>query len=450
MIGQNKLFEILAGVVRKAKGEATAICQAEVFGLSRFANNHIHQNVYNETHRVTIRAKLGKRVGIASTTSLDAKSLESALRNAETIAEATPEIPDLAPLAGMRAYRHVPTFDQTTAFFTAEQRARAVKGICDLAKSDNAVASGLFSTGYVEVCIVNSIGMRAYAPLTKAELKVIIQDDPASGYSTAVSRKVSDINFEANAKTALEKCRADRNRVDIEPGDYEVVLEHSAVADALEWLTYIAFTSKSVEEGTSFLAGRKGEKITGENISIYDDGYNEKALGMPFDFEGMPKMPVYFINKGVAGTGVHDTQSAARAKAFSTGHASPPEERNFGAFPTNVIMEPGDAETDDMISSMKKGILVTRFHYINGFIDTRQGVLTGMTRDGTFLVEEGKIVGGLPNLRFMQSFLEAFSNVQQVSREQKARQSWWGEAGAFLTPALRIKDFRFIGVQRED
>jgi predicted Zn-dependent protease len=399
---------------------------------------------------VAIRAKIGKRVGIATTTGLEGENLESTLRQAEAIAEASPPIEDLAPLAGMRAYRPVECFDRRTASFSPEDRAKGVKIICDMAREKEAVASGLLSTGYSEFAVVNSVGLRAYTPLSRAELVAMIGRGSASGYASTVTRKVGAVDFEEAGKIALDKCLAGESRVEIEPGDYEVVLEHAAVADALEWLSYIGFGSKSVEEGTSFLAGRKGEKIAQENITIYDDAYNRLALGVPFDFEGMPKMPVNFIKNGVAGSCVHNTQSAMRAKTVSTGHAPPLENSGEGATAMNIVMEPGDATVDEMIAGVKRGILVTRFHYINGFIDTRNAVLTGMTRDGTFLIEEGKVTAGLPNLRFMQSFLEAFNNVVQISKNQKASPSWWGDTGAFLTPALRIKDFRFIGVQKEE
>ncbi len=450
MIGHDSMFKALSSLTRKAKGEATAVCFASFNGLTRFANNFVHQNLHTHSINVAIRAKIGKKIGIATTTGLEEESLETTLRLAEAIAEASPPIEDLAPLAGMRAYRPVDCFNPRTASFSPEDRAKGVKVICDMAKENGGIASGLVATGYSEFSVVNSIGLRAYTPLSKVELIAMIGKGHASGYASTVNRNVGAFEFEEIGKIALDKCLAGENRVDTEPGDYEVVLEHTAVADALEWLSYIGFGSKSMEEGTSFLAGRKGEKIAQENITIYDDAYNRLAMGVPFDFEGMPKMPTNFIKNGIAGSCVHTTQSAMRAKTAPTGHAPPLENSAEGATAMNIVMEPGDATMDEMIAGVKRGIYVTRLHYINGFIDTRKGVLTGMTRDGTFLIEDGKITAALPNLRFMQSFIEAFNNVVQISKDLKASPSWWGDTGAFLTPALRLKNFRFIGVQKED
>ncbi len=449
MIGKDKLVGALVKALRSSRSEATAVCFVSDSGLTRFANNYAHQNLHTHKITVSIKARIGKKIGVATTTGLDLDQLKETLSKAEAIAKATPEIPDLPPLPTMKAYRPLFTFDRETAAYTPEKRALAVKTICALARENGALASGLFETGYSEVAVVNSVGLRTYAPLSKSELMIIIGKGHATGFDEVVTRKVKEIDVEVMADIALDKCLKGEERADIEPGDYQVILEPKAVADALEWLSYIGFGSKTVEEGTSFLAGRSGQKLVGDNITIYDDCYNQRALGVQFDFEGMPKNPTYFFKDGTAKSCVHDTHSAARAKTYSTGHAQLPENSGEGAMATSIVMAPGDGDLDKMIQSVKRGILVTRFHYINGFIDTREGVLTGMTRDGTFLIEDGKISKGLPNLRFMQSFLEAFRNVQRISRDQKATPSWWGEVGAFLTPALLINNFRFIGVQKE-
>ena len=449
MIGRDRIVSALTVALKKAQSQAIANCFASFSGLTRFANNQVHQNLHTHSVNVAIRARIDDRIGVATTTSLEPAALDETLKRAEAIAMASPPVPNLPPMAGPRSYRALQTFVESTAAYTPEQRALSVKTILDLARDAGAIASGLLSTGYSEMAVVNSFGLWAHAPLTRAELMTIISDGPSSGYAAAVSRDVSEIDFEAAGRRALDKCLAGKKRIDIEPGDYEVVLEHAAVADALEWLSYIGFGSKSIEEKTSFLADRKGEPLVGETITIYDDGYEPKALGVPFDFEGMPKMRVDFINKGMCKGGVHDTASAVRAKTLSTGHATPLEESGQGALPMNIVMDPGDASLEQMVAGLERGILVTRFHYINGFIDPRNGVLTGMTRDGTYWVEDGKVAGGLPNMRFMQSFLEAFSNVNQISRDRKTAASWWGDTGAFYTPALRISDFRFIGLQKE-
>ncbi len=449
MIGEDKIISSLESLLREAKHEATAVCNASFSGLTRFANNTIHQNLHTESVSVSIRAKIGERIGIAATTGLDSAQLKDTLRRAEAIAQAGPPLPGLPDLPGSQSYAAVPTYFQDTASFGPMDRAKHVKPILNMAKTNKAVASGLLSSGYSELAIANTSGLRAYAPLSGAELMAIIGDGPSSGYAAAVTRNIGDIDGEAAGRRALMKCIQGKRRAEIEPGDYEVVLEHAAVGDALEWLNYIAFGSKPYEEGQSFLYGKDGEKIAGENITIRDDGYDTGSLGIPFDFEGMPKTKHDFVKNGVAGSCVHDTVSAARNNAQSTGHAPPPEEASGGSMPMNLVMEGGDSNLDGMISSVERGILVTRFHYINGLIDTPRAVLTGMTRDGTFLIEKGKITSGLPNMRFMQSFVEVFNNVKRLSADKKSCAAWWGHTGAYFVPAMHVGKFRFIGVQKE-
>jgi len=433
-----------------AKDEATVVCDASFSGLTRFANNHIHQNLHTESVDVSIRAKIGDRIGVAATTGFNPVRLTETLRRAEAIAQAGPPVPGLPPLPEKQDYAAVSTFFQKTADFNASNRAENIKPILYMSKTNGTVASGLLSSGYSEIAVANTSGLRAYAPLTATELMVIIGDGVSSGYSGGVSRNIDEIDTEAAGRRALMKCIRGRRRVEIEPGDYEVVLEHAAVGDALEWLNYIGFGSKTYEEGQSFIAGKKGRKIAGANISIRDDGCELKALGVPFDFEGVSKAKHDIIKEGVCGACVHDTVSAARNNTQSTGHALPPEEAASGALPMNLVMEGGDSNLDEMIVSVKRGILVTRFHYINGFIDMPKAVLTGMTRDGTFLIENGKISASLPSMRFMQSFLDVFNDVKRLSVDRKSCAAWWGQTGAYLVPAMQVGKFRFTGVQKEE
>ncbi|MDP8223390.1 MAG: TldD/PmbA family protein [Candidatus Lernaella stagnicola] len=449
MIGREAIFAALDAALSEAKGEAVAVCQGQSSGLTRFAGNRVHQNMHTENTVVSIRARIDQREGIAVTNSLAPSELVATLRRAEAVAAANPPVEDSPPLPGPQEYGEVVTFVDSTAEYSADARARSVKTICEVAKAAGAVASGLLATGAGELAVANTAGLRAYVPLSVAELMAIVGDGPAYGYAAGVSRDMADIDCEAAAKRALAKCRAGRERVEIEPGEYEVILEPAAVAEALEWLNVIGFGARSNEEGTSFLAGREGESITGEAISIYDDGLNAQALGVPFDFEGMPKQRVDFIKRGVCGRGVTDLRSGARSGRVSTGHAVPPGESGWGAMAMNLVMAGGDSDLEEMIASVERGILVTRFHYVNGMIDTRRAVLTGMTRDGTFLIENGKVTSGLRNLRFQQPFMEAFANVRALSRQMRSTPAWWGEYGAYLTPAAQIDRFRFIGVQKE-
>jgi predicted Zn-dependent protease len=209
-------------------------------------------------------------------------------------------------------------------------------------------------------------------------------------------------------------------------------------------MNYIGFGSKTFQEKTSFMADRIGKKIMGQNISIYDDGNDDSAIAFPFDFEGVAKKKVNLVQKGVAKSVVYDSITANKDKVKSTGHALTPDVAE-GALALNLFIKAGTSSKKKMIESCERGLLVTRFHYINGLLDTRNALMTGMTRDGTFWIEDGKIQNGVKNLRFTESMLKAFSNAEQISRDRKIVNSWWEDLGCIVCPSMFIKNFKFTG-----
>jgi predicted Zn-dependent protease len=276
-----------------------------------------------------------------------------------------------------------------------------------------------------------------------ASLVTVIMSDASSGYASTTSMDVSDLDAEALGRVALDKALRSREPTDIEPGAYTVILEEEAVADMLFTLGYLGFGALSVQEGRSFMNGHFGERITGENITIWDDGLDPRGLMQPFDYEGVPKQRVTLVERGIARGVVYDSFTAGReADQESTGH-SLPAPNTFGPFPSNLFMAPGVATKAEMLASTERGIWVTRFHYTNP-VHPVQTVLTGMTRDGTFLVEDGEIVRPLKNLRFTQSILEAFGRADMVGDQLQLVSSGWGGTG-LCVPALKIRDFQFTG-----
>ena len=293
--------------------------------------------------------------------------------------------------------------------------------------------------------MVNTNGVECYQPLSSAYLNLIVMGDNSSGFSDQFSREVDQIQLDDLAEAAIKKCLASKDPKGVEPGEYQVVLEPSAVAAMVEWMNYIGFGCKAFQEETSFMSNRIGKKIMGENVTMYDDGTDSSAIAFPFDFEGVPKQKVALVEKGVAKGVVYDSFSANKEGKKSTGHALTPDSAAEGGLALNLFIEGGDSSLEKMIESVKKGILVTRFHYINGFLDTTNALLTGMTRDGTFWVEDGKIKHGIKNLRFTESMLKAFSNVQQISKDRKIVASWWEDVGCIVAPAMLIDKFKFTG-----
>lgn len=446
MIGKEKLFARLEKVLSQSQADETEIIYVgNESGLTRYANSAIHQNVFESNSKIFFRTVFGKKIGVASTNSLVTSDLRRTLENSCEIARNQPENPSFPGLPGPAKIRDVDTFDQKTAGFSPRDRAKVVKKIIRLSDRKKFTLAGAFSTTSGEIAVLNSKGVRAYQPITSASINMIAMSDTSSGYAAGLSRRVDEIDFEKLAARAIEKCDRSQNPQSIEPGDYEVILEPAAVGALLEWINYIGFGSKSFREKTSFMAGKIGKKITSDMITIYDNGLNAKSVAFPFDFEGVPKKKVKLIEKGIARGVVYDRTSAFKAKAKSTGHALTPDSSGQGAIALNLEMSGGKARRDTMIRKVKRGILITRFHYINGFIDTPNAVLTGMTRDGTFLIENGEIVSGIKNLRFTDAMMKSFKSAVAISKETELIESWWDAVGCIRAPAIHLGSFKFTG-----
>jgi PmbA protein len=446
MIGKVKLFAVLNKVLAQSQADETEIAYIGTeSSLTRYANSAIHQNVYENNCRIIFRSIVGKQIGIASTSSLVPADLKKTLDDSYEIAMNQPENPHFPGLPKPAPYKKIKTFDQKTASFSPRDRARVVKKIIAIADKKKFTAAGALAIYAGEIAVLNSKGVRTYQPVTSASVNIIAMSDSSSGYAAGLARKVGAIDFEAQAHTAVEKCELSLNPRSIEPGDYEVILEPAAIGSLLEWMSYIGFGSKTFQEKTSFLSGKIGKKITSDMVSFYDDGLNPDSIAFPFDFEGVPKKKVKLIERGIAKGVVYDRMTAAKDKTRSTGHALTADSSGEGALAFNIMMAPGKVKRSQMIEKVKKGILVTRFHYINGYIDTPNAVLTGMTRDGTFLIENGKIVCGIKNLRFTDSMLRAFGSAVAISRETSLVESWGGGIGCVTAPTVHLGSFRFSG-----
>jgi PmbA protein len=446
MIGKEKLFKKLESILAHSTADETEIVYVgDEFGLTRYANSYIHQNVYENNCRILFRSVLGKRVGVASTNSLIDADLKQTLDNSIEIARSRKPNPKFPGLPRSAKYKKLNTLDKATARCTPMQRAKIVQKVIAVATKEGFTVAGAFSTSCGEIAVVNSRGVRAYQPVSSASINMVVMSETSSGYASAVSRRVADIDYKTLAKTAVQKCKLSQNPQVLEPGEYEVILEPAAITEIMEWLNYVGFGSKTFQQGTSFLANRVGKKITSEKITIYDDALNPKAIAFPFDFEGVPRKKVMLINKGVVKGVVYDRMSAVKSKTKTTGHALPATEAAEGALALNIVVAPGKTPRAKMIAGVKRGILVTRFHYINGLIDTRNSVLTGMTRDGTFYIENGEIKYGIKNLRFTDSMMRAFKSTVTISKESQLVPAWWSAIGCISAPTVHLGSFKFSG-----
>jgi predicted Zn-dependent protease len=446
MIGKDKLFSLFEKVAKSSKADETEIVYiGSNNGLTRFANSMIHQNVNEDNAKILFRTVIGKKIGVASTNSLVQSDLKDTLKNSFEIAKYQKDNKNFPGLPEPAEYPKIDTFHESTANYAPKDRAKQVKKVFVRANKRKFTAAGAFATGDGEIAIFNSKGVRCYQTVAGASINIIAMSDTSSGYAVGLSRKVEDLDAAALADIAVEKAYLAKKPKPLEAGEYEVILEPSAVAALFEWLNYIGFGSKAFLEKTSFLADKIGQKIMDDSITIYDDGNDLSAIAMPFDFEGVPKQKVFLIQNGIAKGVVYDRITGNKAEVPSTGHGLTANEHGQGALPLNLFLTTGDKSREAMIASVKRGILVTRFHYINGYIDMPNAVLTGMTRDGTYLIEDGQIKHGIKNLRFTDSMLRAFSNVKGISRDRQLIPSWWDAVGCIAAPTIHLGSFKFTG-----
>jgi PmbA protein len=420
--------------------EAEALVTAEDSALTRFANSEIHQNVAETNVAINLRVVVGKRVGVASTGRTDPEGLRRLADQAIAIARVVEELDDWAGLPGPTDIRPVPAaYSARTAEATPEFRAEGVRAVIAAADEAGVIAYGSFSTGLESMAVANSHGVRASGTRTTSQLLTVsMGPGGGSGYAEAAAVDASTIDAAALGREAAGKARATADAVSLDPGDYAVVLEEYAVVDLLDMLGYLGFSALAVQEERSF--AEPGRRIGSDLVTIVDDGYDPAGLPLPFDFEGVAKQRVVLVEDGVCRDVVYDAQTAARAGVASTGHGLPAP-NPWGPFPLNMFMEPGTAQREDLIAGLDRGLLVTRFHYTNP-VHPKLAIVTGMTRDGTFLVEGGRIVGPVKNLRYTQSYLEALAGTVGVAAERKALK---GFLGGVVVPAVRIEGWTFTG-----
>jgi predicted Zn-dependent protease len=442
MLGHDEARRITQGILsRSAADQTEVVLLAEETSLTRFANSRIHQNVAERNTQLRVRAVSGKKVGVASTNNLSDDAIDEVTASALRVTLLQPDNPDFVSLPEPQPLPQVSGFAKATASCTPQQRAQAVSIICRLAGEERLVASGAYTTSTLHVAVANSLGVFAYAPSTLTDLTTVIMSEDSSGYASTTDFDVTAIDPEQVAREAISKAIRSRNPESIEAGEYTVVLEEHAVGTLLTYLSYLGFGALALQENRSFMAGHLGEKITGSVISIWDDGLDASGLPVPFDFEGMPKQRVDLITNGVANAVVYDSYTASRERRETTGHALPAP-NTYGPLPGNLFMHTGQRTKAELLAAVDRGLLVTRFHYVNP-LHPLKTVLTGMTRDGTFLIENGAISRGVKNLRFTQNILEALARVRMTSSDSKLGRSFFG---GIRVPSLLIDGFTFSGV----
>ena len=446
LLPEKDLRRLIDTVLRLAK--STGADETEVHvdetadSLTRFANNAIHQNVAERGINVSIRTVLDHRTARATTNRIDEDSLRAAIEASLSLAHSQPKDPHLLPLPGKQRYRKANRFVKDTALLTPEERARAVRRACDLAIQNGQVAAGIFASGLQQSALGNSRGLFAAYRETHAEFSITMQETPAASWAKANAASVRAFDPQKLAQRASEKAHMAVEARELPPGRYTVILEPAAVLDLVGFLFY-DFAATALQDKRSCLNNRMGKPLFGKNISITDDAYHPLQLGPPFDGEGMPRQRVLLVDRGVPKNLVYSRRSAKSAHKKPTGHgfALPNE---YGEAPMNLVFAGGDSSLEKMVASTDRGLLVTRLWYIRE-VDPYEKVMTGMTRDGLFLVENGKVSTAVRNFRFNQSILEMLRNVEQLGSAVRATGE---EAFEMVIPAMKVRDFHFSEVTK--
>jgi PmbA protein len=408
--------------------------------LTRFANSEIHQNVAEDDTVVNLRFVAGRRVGVASGNGLDDASLRELTERSATIARLQPEQTSFVSLPGPTDGGLVEgAWSAATAAADPEHRADSVAAVIAAADAVSVTAYGLCQTSEQHCAVANSLGIRAAEARTSSQLlTVMMGPEGGTGYAEAVAVDVEAIDAGAVGREAADKAHRMSGPVALEAGDYPVVLEEYAVVDIADMLGWLGFSALAVEEGRSFF--EPGRVVGSTLVTLADDAADPAGTPASFDYEGVAKRRVSLVEGGVCREVVHDAQTAARAGTRSTGHGLPAPNR-WGPFPGNMVIMPGTSSREELLAGMDRGLLVTRFHYTN-VVHPKLAVITGMTRDGLFLVEGGRVVAPVRNLRFTQSYLDALAAVEAVSSERRVLAGFLGTA---VVPAMRIGAFGFTG-----
>jgi PmbA protein len=430
--------------------EVEAFVHAERSGLARFAGSDVHQPTLIENALVHLRVVRDGRVGSAATNRISDEGLRAAARRAEEAADCAPPDPGFPGLAPPAELPAVEGYDEETASLSPGDQARRARAAIEAA--DGYGVYGYFTSGLTGLAIASSNGHRAGQELTDATALVLAAADGASGYADATAWAARDVGPAAVAREAIEKATRTLGASSVEPARYRAVLEPYAVAELLEYFGMDSFNGLGLLEERSYLAGRMGERVVDERVSIAEDPLDRHGLPKALDFEGTPKRRVPLIENGVARGVVWDRTCAARAGAGveSTGHAPPPELRLYGAFPLALSVAPGEASSvDELAELVGDGIYVTRLHYLS-VVHPREGIVTGMTRDGTFRIRNGRIAEPLLNLRFTVSVPQVLADVPGLTRDRKlvSLSDFYGDRYPYgaLCPALATAAFTISGV----
>lgn len=447
MLSKNKAQEILSEAINYSPADETEviISGGKTFS-TRFTNNYISQNGAQKEYDLTVRVAFGQQVGVASCNIFDGDNLQQVIDNACLAARHSKPDHEWVPVLNEQSYQEQPeAYSKETINYTPHEKSERLAPLLEKSRERNLTSAGMLVNGDQMLTVMNSRGLFAYQAWTDASFTyTAMAENQGSAWAEYHSPHMKDLDIELLAEQAMEKSLKSQHPQTVDPGAYTVVLAPSAVVELIEFLSYLGFGGLAYEEGRAFTAGKLGQALFDSKINLYDDPACWQVLGPLFDYEGHPKTRLPLVENGVLKNVVYDRRVGKMAGKASTGHALMPP-APMGAFPTNVVLGTGDSSLEQMIENTEKGIYVTRLWYSN-VVDGKQAIVTGMTRDGTFLIEDGKLTSPLRNMRYNESLIKAFSNVLELGQELRGFKGYFGKVAV---PALKIKDFHFTGVSKE-
>jgi predicted Zn-dependent protease len=448
MISKNSAKRIIDRAIAHAGKRVDGI-EVTVWGsniaTSRFALNSMTQNQAPDTVAVSVRVLVDGRQARLGTDNISAQAVRTVVDNAIAVAKLLEKDEELLPLPDLKepgAYGSVDRFDGKTARMTAKARAARIKLTTNAAIEKNLRASGVFASGSWFIATGNSQGVFAFHQESSAECSVTIEKENSSGWAKAHAVDARAIDTQALVQSAIAAAEKTADPDEVPPGLYTVILSPSAVLDLVSFL-WGDFSATSHRDKLSSLTDKVGQKVFGENITIKDDFAHPLQAGASFDGEGMPRTAVTLVEKGVVKNLVYGRRAAKHFGVESTGHGLT-EPSSAGEQPANLVLEGRTTSREEMIASTDRGILLTRVWYVR-VVDPSKLLLTGMTRDGTYLIENGKLVKGVRNLRFNVSVIELLNNVLALGPAVRAA----GEEGfPAVVPAMKVANFNFTSTTK--
>lgn len=442
MITEDKAKQIIDGAIRYARRKVDGIevtLHGSNIATSRFAQNGMTQNQAPTVESIAVRVLLKGRQARLNGDDLSEKAVSALVDNAIVAVKLLEKDDELQPLVkpkGRKA-KAVSRFDRKTAKLSAMDRAGEVRKVIDVANAKNLIASGVYASGETYTAIGNSAGHFAYHRETSAECSITMTAPDSSGWVKAQAVKASEIDVQELAERAAQKALMSANPQEVDPGKYTVILEPAAALDMIGQLWY-SFAGTSHVDKLSCLLGKLGKKVFGDNVTFWDDVSHQDQSGQPFDGEGLPRQSLALVEDGVVKNFVYGRRSARALKCECTGHGLE-EPSAMGDYPGNMVMKGGDSTVEEMIKSTERGILVTRVWYVRE-VDPTTMLITGLTQDGTFLIENGAIKCGVKNMRFNVSVIEMLNSIEALTDTARTAGE---EAPTAVMPALKVTGFNF-------